>query len=112
MAKLLDEHECESCNNQTYHVRLAETQPVRIANEKAERTEYAYADYAVIRLINVTDPESGSQYHEVSVIPSDKEENIFPGYIYMYNRARSLDEVLWTIGGEWRPKEEVSSGTP
>lgn len=114
MAKLLEDHKCESCNNQTYHVRLAEPQPVKVAAEGGTKPEFSVADYAIIHMNKVTFP-SGKVFEDVEVWAADAEENAYPGMIYSYNRGRSLDEVLFIIGGEWnanRPDSKVDNGTP
>lgn len=105
MPKLIDEHKCDTCNDETWHVRLAVPQPVRVVEDAARKGEkpktfMAYADYAVIRLHSAVYGED-KHYSEVSVWASDKNEEVFPGSIYMVNAKRTLDEVLWAIGGEW-----------
>jgi len=113
MPKLLDEHKCEDCNDETWFVRLAEPQAVRVAPENGKGKPYmAYADYAVIKLHNGTygQDENQKKFSEVSVWAADEKEESFPGLIYSINRARSLDEVLWVLGGEYasnRPEGKV-----
>ena len=117
MPKLIDEHKCEDCDDQTWFVRLAEPQAVRVAAmKKGEKTYMAYADYAMIKLHNGTYGTGDEKKHfsEVVVWAADEDEQTFPGAIYHYNRPRTLDEVLWTIGGEYvedRPEGKLNGTT-
>lgn len=113
MPKLLDEHKCEDCDDQTWFVRLAEPQAVRVAPNDGKGPRYmAYADYAVIQIHNGTygKDENQKKFSEVTVWAADEEEETFPGIIYSTNRGMTLDEILWILGGEYdskRPKGKV-----
>ena len=104
MPKLIDEHNCDSCENQAFLVRLAEPQPVRIPNEATGKADYKITDWARINLIKVTF-ESGKVFEEVEAWAADEAGETYNGLIYSYNRARSLDEMVFILGGEWADKE-------
>lgn len=116
MPKLIDEHKCDDCNDSTWFVRLAEPQPVRVAATSAKEQSYmAYADYALIKIHNGTyGKDEKKHFSEVSVWAADEDEKSFPGCIYHYNRPRTLEEIIWTLGGEYadnRPEGKLN-GTP
>lgn len=98
MPKILKEHQCDSCDERSYLVRLAEPQPVRVEDKKPYM---ALAEWAVIQINQYKNPEGNETLDQVSVMIADDEGKTYPGIIYAYNRARTLPEVLWAIGGEF-----------
>lgn len=106
MAELIEKHQCDVCDNETYHVKLAEPQSVRVEEEQGGYI--ALAEYANIHLLKAKTAEDGEErepdqpefHYETRVFAADHEHNEFTAILYAVNKRRSLDEVIFTIGGE------------
>lgn len=106
MAKIVKQHECDTCDEKTYFVRLAEPQPVRVEGPKPFA---ALAEHALVHINQYRDAQAGKTYDQVSVMVADQDGKEYPGLMYAYNRARTLAEVMWTLGGEYNDDVDVSA---
>lgn len=99
--KITKEHQCDMCDEKSYFLKLAQPTPVRVEGEKPFM---ALAEYAMISLNRYTHPESGDVINQVAVMVADADEKSYPGMIYGTNQERTLEEVVWIIGGEYNPE--------
>lgn len=108
MPKIIKEHQCDTCDERSYFVRLADPQPIRVD----DKTPYmALAEYCVVQINQYKNPEGPERLDQIKVEIADADGKTYPGLLYAYNRQRSLAEVLWVLGGEYNDEVDMEKET-